>query len=296
MIGTRRRGADPAADLAARKVGQHHVEQDHVGLFALECDQAVGGVAGTDDPVAVALERGVQELLDGVLVVDDEHHGLVCHARMLPSAGRVDRAPRDRSARRRKPRRRRAGRATLVSERLYVAGLVVPAVALLIALVGLHAPGGIDLAPERAADLQRRAGADAGREHRRRPRSQRPAARPRRWPREIVRQAFIDVGRAAAGGHVPRRARDGGRSRCRTSRRCCGASRTRRSSSSPTATTCRPAPIARTARSARPTVVELAAAFADQRNARTLVFASVDGGGAGDAGARRLLDAPAAAR
>jgi hypothetical protein len=35
-------------------------------------------------------------------------------------------------------------------------------------------------------------------------------------------------------------------------------------------------------------VVELAAAFADQRNARTLVFASLDGGGAGDAGARRL--------
>ena len=67
---------------------------------------------------------------------------------MLPSAGRVDRAPRDRSARRRQPRRRRAGRATLVSERLYVAGLVVPAVALLIALVGLHAPAGIDLAPD----------------------------------------------------------------------------------------------------------------------------------------------------
>ena len=41
-----------------------------------------------------------------------------------------------------------AGRATLVSDRLYVAGLVVPAVALLIALVGLHAPAGIDLAPD----------------------------------------------------------------------------------------------------------------------------------------------------
>ena len=43
-------------------------------------------------------------------------------------------------------------------------------------------------------------------------------------------------------------------------------------------------------------VVELAAAFADQRNARTLVLASVDGGAAGDAGARRLRGAPAARR
>ncbi len=51
-----------------------------------------------------------------------------------------------------------------------------------------------------------------------------------------------------------------------------------------------------TARSARAVVVELAAAFADQRNARTLVLASVDGGAAGDAGARRLVDAPAARR
>ena len=37
---------------------------------------------------------------------------------------------------------------TLVSERLYMSGLVVPGVALLIALVGLHAPAGIDLAPD----------------------------------------------------------------------------------------------------------------------------------------------------
>ena len=52
---------------------------------------------------------------------------------------------------------------TLVSDRLYVAGLVVPGVALLIALVGLHAPAGIDLAPDAPPTFNADRGAHAGR-------------------------------------------------------------------------------------------------------------------------------------
>jgi hypothetical protein len=207
---------------------------------------------------------------------------------MLPSAGRVDRAARDRSARRRQPRRRRAGRATLVSERLYVAGLVVPAVALLIALVGLHAPEGIDLAPDapptfnadRALAL---AGAIADVPDRTAGSETAPLAA------DIVKKAFTDVGaqpQVDAFTAVGRNGEQVSMSNIVTVLK--GESN---EAIVVLAHRDNVPPGADAANSALGTavVVELAAAFADQRNARTLVLASVDGGGAGDAGARRLV-------
>lgn len=207
---------------------------------------------------------------------------------MLPSAGRVDSAARDQSARRRKPHRRRAARATLVSERLYVTGLVVPGVALLIALIGLHAPGGIDLAPnapptfdaERALQLassiadvpDRSAGSETA-----------PLAA------QIVRQAFVDAGAQPQVDTFRDRARDG-----RTVTMQNISSVLRGASNEAIVIFAHrdnvpPGADLATSALGTATVVELAAAFADQRNARTMVFASVDGGAAGDAGARRLL-------
>jgi hypothetical protein len=200
----------------------------------------------------------------------------------------VDSAARDPSARRRKPHRRRAGRATLVSERLYVTGLIVPGVALLIALIGLHAPAGIDLAPDapptfdadRALELasqiadvpDRSAGSETA-----------PLAA------QIVRQAFVDVGAQPQVDTFRDRARDG---RTVTMENI---STVLRGASNETIVVFAhrdnvpPGPDLATSALGTATVVQLAAAFADQRNARTMVFASVDGGGAGDAGARRLV-------
>src|SRR3954454_6384081 len=206
---------------------------------------------------------------------------------MLPSAGRVDSAARDRAARRRTPRSRRGGRETLVAERLYVAGLVVPGVALLIALIGLHAPGGIDLAPdapptfdaERALALtqqiadvpDRSAGSETA-----------PLAA------QVVRQAFSDAGLQPHVDTFRDRARDGRTAAMQNiSTVLRGASNeaiivyAHRDNVPPGAD-------AATSALGTAVVVELAAAFAGQRNARTMVFASVDGGAAGDAGARRL--------
>jgi hypothetical protein len=182
----------------------------------------------------------------------------------------VDRAPRDRSARRRQPRRRRAGRATLVSERLYVAGLVVPAVALLIALVGLHAPAGIDLAPDapptfnadRALTL---AGAIAD---------------------VPVRQAFTDVGASPQIDTFTAPGRDG--EPVTMSNVVSILKGESNEAIVVLAHRDNLPPGADEANSALGTavVVELAAAFADQRNARTLVLASVDGGRAGSSACR----------
>ena len=207
---------------------------------------------------------------------------------MLPSAGRVDRVPRDRSARRRQPRRRRQGRATLVSARLYLVGLVVPAVALLIALVGLHAPAGIDLAPaapptfnaERALEL---AGSIADVPDRTAGSETAPLAA------ALIAQAFTDVGAQPQVDTFTAPARTGDRATMSNI-----VSILRGESNEAIVVLAHRdnvPPGADAANSALGTavIVELAAAFAGQRTARTLVLASVDGGGAGDAGARRLV-------
>ena len=172
---------------------------------------------------------------------------------------------------------RRGGRETLVAERLYVAGLVVPGVALLIALIGLHAPGGIDLAPdapptfdaERALALtqqiadvpDRSAGSETA-----------PLAA------QVVRQAFSDAGLQPHVDTFRDRARDGRTAAMQNiSTVLRGASNeaiivyAHRDNVPPGAD-------AATSALGTAVVVELAAAFAGQRNARTMVFASVDGG------------------
>ncbi len=167
-------------------------------------------------------------------------------------------------------------------------GLVVPAVALLIALVGLHAPAGIDLAPDapptfnadRALELagqiadvpDRTAGSETA-----------PLAT------AIVRQAFTDVGAQPQSDTFTAAGRDG-----RPARMTNVVTVLKGESNEAIVVLAHRdnvPPGADAANSALGTavVVELAAAFADQRNARTLVLASVDGGGAGDAGARRLV-------
>jgi Peptidase family M28 len=199
----------------------------------------------------------------------------------------VDRAARDRSARRRQPRRRRAARAALVSERLYLAGLIVPAVALLIALVGLHAPAGIDLAPDAPPTFNAdRALALAGTIADVPDRAAGSATAP--LATTLVTQAFADAGARPRVDTFRAVARDG-----------------RPATMSNIVTVLKgdsneaivvmahrdnvpPGTDLANSALGTATVVGLAAAFADQRNARTLVFASVDGGGAGDAGARRL--------
>ncbi|MDX6377226.1 MAG: Peptidase family [Gaiellaceae bacterium] len=170
---------------------------------------------------------------------------------------------------------------------MYRAGLVVPAVALLIALVGLHAPAGIDLAPDapptfnadraltlagRIADVpDRTAGSETA-----------PLAA------TVVAQAFTDVGAQPQVDTFTATARNG---RTATMRNIVTVLRGESNEAIVVfAHRDNVPPGADAANSALGTavVVELAAAFADQRNARTLVLASVDGGQAGDAGARRL--------
>ena len=52
-------------------------------LLAIPLLLAAFSVARLDDPVAVSLERVGEELLDGLLVVDEEDGRAVGHARML---------------------------------------------------------------------------------------------------------------------------------------------------------------------------------------------------------------------
>jgi hypothetical protein len=198
----------------------------------------------------------------------------------------VDRAPRDRSSRRRPPRRR-PGRASLVSQRLYLAGLVVPAVALLIALVGLHAPAGIDLAPAapptlnadgaltlagRIADVpDRTAGSETA-----------PLAA------TLVAQAFADVGSQPLVDTFTATGRDGRPAEMRNIVTVLKGESNEAIVVFAHRDNVPPGADAANSALGTAVVVELAAAFADQRSARTLVLASVDGGEAGDAGARRL--------
>ena len=70
-------GADDAADLDARQLGQHQVEQDEVRALGTELGQGLAAVGGGDDPESVGFERVDQRLAQGGLVVDDEDRS--CH-------------------------------------------------------------------------------------------------------------------------------------------------------------------------------------------------------------------------
>ena len=74
-----RLGPDDPADLDARELGQHQVEQDEVGAIGAEAVERLASVGGGDDAEALRLERLDERLAKGRLVVDDEDRA--CHRR-----------------------------------------------------------------------------------------------------------------------------------------------------------------------------------------------------------------------
>ena len=110
MIGTLLVRAEALADLEPVELRQHQVEHDEVDVLLREARERLLAVARLDDAEAVALERVGEELLDGVLVVDEQDgrgvgHGSACRRtwRGPTIAPRMAALP-PRSARRR-PRR-----------------------------------------------------------------------------------------------------------------------------------------------------------------------------------------------
>ena len=85
MIGTRARGAQALADLEPVELRQHQVEDDEVDALLGEPSQRLLAVARLDDAEPVPLERVGEELLDGVLVVDEEDGRGVGHRQRLPA-------------------------------------------------------------------------------------------------------------------------------------------------------------------------------------------------------------------
>ena len=73
-----------AADLDARQLGQHQVEQDEVRALGAERVQRLAAVGRRDDPEPVRLERLDERLAQGGLVVHDEDRA--CHLRQSIAA------------------------------------------------------------------------------------------------------------------------------------------------------------------------------------------------------------------
>ena len=63
--------AQPAAELEARGVGQHHVEQHQVAVLDLEQVERLAGARGGDHLVAVGLQVVGEERARRVVVLDD---------------------------------------------------------------------------------------------------------------------------------------------------------------------------------------------------------------------------------
>ena len=72
-------GSEPAAHLEAVEAGQHHVEHHQVDGLLREPAQRLLAVARLDDRIALPLQRIGQELLDGLLVVDQHDGGFAGH-------------------------------------------------------------------------------------------------------------------------------------------------------------------------------------------------------------------------
>ena len=75
MIGTVLVGAQPLADLEPVELRQHQVEHDEVDVLLGELRERLLAVPRLDDAEPVALERVREELLNGLLVVDEEDRG-----------------------------------------------------------------------------------------------------------------------------------------------------------------------------------------------------------------------------
>jgi hypothetical protein len=102
-------GLDPAADLEAVDVGEHHVEHDQPRRAAGDLGDRVGAVERPAVGEAGELGVGADQLVDHRVVLDDQHvrHavGVRCrHARSLARSFRVrPRLPLAHAARRRSP-------------------------------------------------------------------------------------------------------------------------------------------------------------------------------------------------
>ena len=70
---------DLSADLLARDIGQHEVEDDECRLEALRKREAFGTTGGSEDVVAVLLEVGLDDLSNRWFVVDDDDLVVVAH-------------------------------------------------------------------------------------------------------------------------------------------------------------------------------------------------------------------------
>jgi hypothetical protein len=199
-----------------------------------------------------------------------------------PGAGRTQEPGRQRSVRRRRPRR-----STLVSQRAYRAGLAVLAVALLAALVGIHTPPGLDLGADAPPSFDGAAALRTARDI---------AANPDRTPgtggadraADVVARAFADAGAPVAVDRYRARGSDG-----QTVGMVNVVSILRGRSSDAIVVLAHrddaaPGPDLAGSAASSAIVVELTRALVSQEHTRTVVLASVDGGLAGDAGARRL--------
>src|ERR671912_522384 len=109
-------GAEPFANLQPVQSRQHQIQHDEVDVLLCEARECLLAVPCVDDCEAIALERIREQLLDGVLVVDEEDGGGVGHGRMLearnagdgrgvPYTGRAMAPPRRAPAPRGRPRR-----------------------------------------------------------------------------------------------------------------------------------------------------------------------------------------------
>jgi len=68
-------GPDLRGDLVPVELGQHHVEEDQVGLLGAPEAEPLGAVARDDDLVAFLLQRVLEQALNVRVVVDDEDLG-----------------------------------------------------------------------------------------------------------------------------------------------------------------------------------------------------------------------------
>ena len=153
------------------KVGQHHVEQDHVGLLALECQQAIGRIAGTDD----AVSRPVRGRRSGASGWSPRRRSREPRAGLPPPNATVSRSSGQsppRSIRAQAPtapppsRTRGAGLRPVVRVRTRRSGRRAADRA-----GGMHAPAGIDLAPDAPPTFNADRALTLAGEHRRRARS-----------------------------------------------------------------------------------------------------------------------------
>ena len=72
-------GPEPLADLETVELRQHQVEDDEINVLRREPFECLLAVSGLKHTESVALERVGEELLNGVLVVDEEDGGGVGH-------------------------------------------------------------------------------------------------------------------------------------------------------------------------------------------------------------------------